>query len=1193
MMDQSRGGGVLNKEYLGMYDDDDESFISGGYRNNDNSNMNDEILIKESIINTWNDGLYKELYGGAESDEGEEGGYIGNESTYECLKDFFEKAEKVSSSKGSKLYEDRRKSFRQHILTIKAIEKDGRQYREYSFGEDAKGCLTCEVPLVTTLPTKLEELDGKVNRTKENLIRLYLDHLFDFADDKIVSDMTNDCVDECDRYMSEYIEVRTKYNNLQDLGNVSLKELRKKLISIEKVIDRKSADKEEIEIEIAEKKKINKIIGLAEEKMKMIIDLKNIKRSDKDSSRVKANMRIMEKDKELREARFEKTEILIKDRKVKKPKKDSDVPEGIENVTYQEDYGDQERVDDDTGTVVASRIENDDDNDDDDDDYDDEVEDNVIKQKVYYLDQKAFTEEKLETFMQSGSEEKCFVNSTYSMCIVVPFRSDNKGDERAMQLEIFKKSMNKFLTKVHNAFVRKSVNATLSLVIVTQTNDGEKFNRGALLNVGYLMHDDSTVYVFHDVDLIPQDNMVETYATVYHENSLVHFAGGWERYTSQRKNYNYIGGVTLIGNRLFKDINGFPNDYQGWGGEDDEIWRRLVSIEKEMLLERVKKPDGYVDLEDLKTAKEKLDKLTEKTKNMEKFELAAQHESTWKMNGISLKLEEITKNTKNKKEKVIEYDYYTLYEDLVTINLAKILATKYSNNNLPKSSYASSSECSSNNSKLPYITSVKDFELIISEMNLEGNHNDNKLQGSDKNALPEIFQCGPGKKYTKDDVMRTYKYMFEHIRLGVFIMIKESKLEYFIPFQNIYYKNDWDINNFSFRVKGGRNVSGQRGKEQYERNRNDINNDFSEWSANDCVLGTWRGNKEGADGNEVGDQGWNEMRDMIETVCKNGNVRNSVFFFNRRDFPIVTSNRSEPYKHIYGDKGLSEKYISSKGYFVPIVGYCNHDGYDDILVPNYADWRLANSRKFFPSSCSDSSNDAELLIKNRKEWKKKEEGIVFRGSATGCGIDAKTNKRIAAAELAYRVGYKVTLNDGTEIPLNVKLTGCNFRDKVYGRSGEKALVGRYDSKDCSKVSDKKKMNTEQQMNYKYVLHIDGHVAAYRLGRELGYNSCILKMKGYNDYNVWFSNKLVPYNTVTDNLDGDPNYYPIDIDADTNNTEEEGSDSIFIFGIKRIAEKPIASAEIAKNSRKLFEEIMNEKYMVEYMRGVLEKVSTCF
>lgn len=127
------------------------------------------------------------------------------------------------------------------------------------------------------------------------------------------------------------------------------------------------------------------------------------------------------------------------------------------------------------------------------------------------------------------------------------------------------------------------------------------------------------------------------------------------------------------------------------------------------------------------------------------------------------------------------------------------------------------------------------------------------------------------------------------------------------------------------------------------------------------------------------------------------------------------------------------------------------------------------------------------------------------------------------------------------------------------------------------------MNTEQQMNYKYVLHIDGHVAAYRLGRELGYNSCILKMKGYNDYNVWFSNKLVPYNTVTDNLAGDPNYYPIDIDAD----------SEFILGIKRIAEKPIASEEIAKNSRKLFDEIMNEEYMVEYMRGVLETVSTCF
>ena len=1179
MMDQSRGG-VFDDEDLGMYD---ESFISGGYRNNEYNNLNDEILIKESIINTWNDGLYKELYGGEGSDvEGEYGyGTIGKESPYDCMIEFFNFAEEVKSKKSS--VNDRtekcdrcKNSFIQHKLTIKLTEKRGKQYRVYSFGEEAKGCLVCEVPLVTTLPSQLKELDGKVNSTKENLIRLYLDHLFDFADDKKVSDMTKDCVVECDRYMSEYIEVRSKYNSLQDLGNVTLKDLRKKLIGIDKIVDSKSADLKETEIEIAEKKKINKIIGLAEEKQKMIFDLKNIKSSDKENSRVEANRLIMAKDKELREARYEETVMLIHDKKVMKPIKDIEVPDGIENLTYQEEYGREESADVAAGVSRNMNV-------DDDDDDDEEVDEVEKTQKVYYLDQKAFTEENLETSLLTGKEEKCFVNDKYSMCIVVPFRSDKKKDERAEQLKTFKKSMHAFLTNVHNSFVRKSVNATLSLVIVSQNRDGEKFNRGALLNVGYLMNDDSTVYMFHDVDLVPNDNMVEKYATVYDDNSLVHFAGGWGRYNS--KNYNYIGGVTLIGNKLFKEINGFPNDYQGWGGEDDEIWRRLKTIEKEKLLSSIR-INGYKDLEDLDTAEAKQKKLTKETKNMEKYELAAQHETTWKNNGLSLGLEGIIGVTK-KKEKVKEtfFEYYTLSEVTVKIDLSNILSSKYRNGNLPDSSYASKSACDSNKTKLPYITSAKDFELILNKIDLQNDNNKSKLQESDKNKLPEIFQCGLGNKYTKEDILRTFKYMFEHIRLGVFIMIKENRLEYFIPFQNIYYKNDWDINKFSFRVSGGKrkNKVGGEGLGEYSKDKRDFNLKFDEWSANDCVLGTWKGNKEGEDGNEVGDQGWNEMRDMIEAVCKKGNVRNSVFFFNRRDFPIVTSNRMEPYKHIYGDKGLSEKYISSKGYFVPIVGYCNHDGYDDILVPNYADWRLANSRKFFPSSCSDSAEDAKLLSGNMIEWKMKEEGIVFRGSATGCGIDAKTNKRIAAAELANRVDYKVTLNEDKEIPLNVKLTGCNFRDKVYGRSGEKALVGRYDRNACNQVSTKEKMNTEQQMNYKYVLHIDGHVAAYRLGRELGYNSCILKMKGYNDYNVWFSNKLVPYNTVTDNLAGDPNYYPIDIDAD----------SEFILGIKRIAEKPIASEEIAKNSRKLFDEIMNEEYMVEYMRGVLETVSTCF
>jgi N-terminal domain of galactosyltransferase len=40
----------------------------------------------------------------------------------------------------------------------------------------------------------------------------------------------------------------------------------------------------------------------------------------------------------------------------------------------------------------------------------------------------------------------------------------------------------------------------------------------------------------------------------------------------------FFGGVTAMRGDHFEKLNGFPNQYYGWGGEDDELWYRLVNI---------------------------------------------------------------------------------------------------------------------------------------------------------------------------------------------------------------------------------------------------------------------------------------------------------------------------------------------------------------------------------------------------------------------------------------------------------------------------------------------------------------------------------------------------------------------------------------------------------------------------------------
>lgn len=44
---------------------------------------------------------------------------------------------------------------------------------------------------------------------------------------------------------------------------------------------------------------------------------------------------------------------------------------------------------------------------------------------------------------------------------------------------------------------------------------------------------------------------------------------------SQRLPYNeFFGGVSGLTVKQFKQVNGFPNAFWGWGGEDDDLWNR-------------------------------------------------------------------------------------------------------------------------------------------------------------------------------------------------------------------------------------------------------------------------------------------------------------------------------------------------------------------------------------------------------------------------------------------------------------------------------------------------------------------------------------------------------------------------------------------------------------------------------------------
>lgn len=125
---------------------------------------------------------------------------------------------------------------------------------------------------------------------------------------------------------------------------------------------------------------------------------------------------------------------------------------------------------------------------------------------------------------------------------------------------------------MHPYFRKKQLNYTIFLV---EQNDTLPFNRGTLMNIGFveaLNLYNFSCFIFHDVDLFPENdrNMYECIDTPLH---LISSLNKWN-YTLPYK--DLFGGVVLLKTETFKYINGFSNKFWGWGGEDDDLLKRVL-----------------------------------------------------------------------------------------------------------------------------------------------------------------------------------------------------------------------------------------------------------------------------------------------------------------------------------------------------------------------------------------------------------------------------------------------------------------------------------------------------------------------------------------------------------------------------------------------------------------------------------------
>jgi len=122
------------------------------------------------------------------------------------------------------------------------------------------------------------------------------------------------------------------------------------------------------------------------------------------------------------------------------------------------------------------------------------------------------------------------------------------------------------------------------------------------------------------------------------------------------------------------------------------------------------------------------------------------------------------------------------------------------------------------------------------------------------------------------------------------------------------------------------------------------------------------------------------------------------------------------------------------------------------------------------------------------DWSQKKPIAVFRaGSPTGCGYTNETNMRLKIS--------------GLSLPfLDAGIVAVGSRSLKFD---PKEGLGFLDT-DLKPVPF---LNLKQQSEYKYIVHIDGNVAAYRLLKFMLLGSVILKVKG--KYTLWYEHLLKP------------------------------------------------------------------------------------
>lgn len=317
----------------------------------------------------------------------------------------------------------------------------------------------------------------------------------------------------------------------------------------------------------------------------------------------------------------------------------------------------------------------------------------------------------------------------------------------------------------------------------------------------------------------------------------------------------------------------------------------------------------------------------------------------------------------------------------------------------------------------------------------------------------------PGPK----TVEHTFDYIFFKFKKGIFVQIRDGALKVFLPFSNAHFVNEWGD-----KVTAPPELLA----------RPDVA-PLSHWYNNNYLV---RYELPGAES----DLGHVQLKHMLTRLCAARAVPDIEFFINKRDFPLLKRDKTEPYDAVYG----AQTPLASHNYetYAPILSMVEHDAFADFAMPTVEDWTrvCARAGTFFAGT-------KRMLNVFQDDfptpWAEKKSAPVFRGSNTGAGHTPETNLRAKLCLIAAKLG-------------DIGLSAINERAHIV--DGKVLFPNRAEFSPLVRPF----LSLKEQSEYKYIIHVAGHVQAFRLGAELATGSVLLLVE--SPYRLWYEQKLVAW-----------------------------------------------------------------------------------